>query len=76
MGKSKKGGLSARLRSALIRLEASYETFKATKKDKESWTSTRNGKPHFHPGKTYAEECKRLSEEIERTKNHLNRLKG
>ena len=72
MGKSKKGGLIARRRSALERLEATYEKFKEAKKDKEPWVSTRNGVKHTHPGRSYAAECKRLSEEIAALKARIH----
>lgn len=73
MGKSKKGGLIARRKSALARLEATYEKFKEAKKDKEPWVSTRNGFKHTHSGRSYAAECKRLSEEIANLKRNINK---
>lgn len=72
MGKSKKGGLIARRRSALERLEATYEKFKEAKKDKAPWVSTRNGQKIEHKGSTYAQECKRLSDEIAKLKTRIH----
>ena len=60
----------ARQKSALARLEKQYEAFKAAGKDKAPHDSTRNGKTIHHPGRTYAEECHRLSEEISIEKIH------
>ena len=65
MGKSKKGGLSLRRKNALARLEAAYESFKKEKKDKESFVSA-NG--HRHPFRSYADECARMRNEIDRLK--------
>ena len=61
----------ARQKSALARLEKQYEAFKAAGKDKAPHNSTRNGKTIHHPGRTYAEECHRLSEEISILKHKL-----
>lgn len=72
MGRSKKGGLNARRKSALKRLEATYEKFKETKKDKEPWTTIRGNFGHYHPGRSYAEECGRLSKEIARLKTKIH----
>ena len=75
MGKSRKGGLLGRRKSALALLEARYEKFKAAKEDKAPWTSTRNGKPHQHAGRSYDQECQRLSREIEVLKTKIARGK-
>ena len=69
MGKGR-GLLIVRQKAALARLESAYEKFKAGKEDKKPWTSTRNGRTIQHKGSTYAEECKRLSDEIA----HLKKL--
>lgn len=60
-----KSGLNLRRKAALKRLEASYETFKKAQKDKEPHTSA-NG--HYHPFRSYADECQRISNEIARLK--------
>jgi hypothetical protein len=73
MGKSRKGGLLGRRKSALALLEARYEEFKAAKEDKAPWTTTRNGRIHKHAGRTYAQECKRLAGEIETLKAKISR---
>lgn len=62
---SKKSGLNLRRKSALKRLEASYESFKSAQKDKEPSVSS-NG--HHHPFRSYADECQRMSKEIARLK--------
>jgi len=66
-----KKGIDLRRKEALKRLEATYESFKEANQDKKSWESTRNGKKHFHPGRSYAEECKRLSDEIDTLKHKI-----
>jgi len=66
-----KGNLEARQRSALKRLETAYEIFKAAGEDKKPWSSTRNGKVINHRGRSYAEECKRMSEEISNLKKNI-----
>ena len=63
-----RGVLVVRQKAALARLEATYEKFKAAKEDKKPWDSTRNGRVIHHQGHTYAEECKRLADEIKRLK--------
>ena len=62
-----------RQRAALQRLEAAYEKFKDAKEDKKPWSSTRNGRVIQHAGRKYAEECKRMSEEIKILKDKINR---
>ena len=62
MGKGK-GSLLARQRAALARLEETYEKFKAARKDKKPWKSTRKGKTVNHPGRKYADESKRMADE-------------
>ena len=75
MGKGK-GSLIVRQKSALQRLEAAYEKFKAAGEDKKPWTSTRNGRQIYHRGLSYDKECKRLRDEIsilreKVSKNHI-----
>ena len=60
-----------RQRTALARLEKSYEQFKAANKDKAPWNSTRNGRVIHHRGHTYDEECSRLLSEIKILKDKL-----
>ena len=69
----RKGNLVVRQRAALQRLEAAYEKFKAAGEDKKPWTSTRNGKEVYHKGRTYAEECKRMSQEISNLKENISK---
>lgn len=73
MSRSKKGGKYTRQKTALALLEATYEKFKAAKEDKAPWTTTRDGKPHYHAGRSYAEECQRLSEAISHLKTKINK---
>ena len=73
MARSRKGGLTARRKSALALLEAQYEKFKKAGKDKAPWTTTRNGKPHLHEGRSYKAECTRLQNEIQNLKSKLSR---
>lgn len=61
-----------RLKSALERLEASYNKFREAGEDKKPYSSTRNGKVVYHKGRSYDEECKRMKYEIERLKFHIN----
>ncbi len=72
MGKSKKGGLIGRRKSALVRLEATYEKIKSEENYKEPQWSTRNGVKHYHPGRSYAAECERLKGEIARLKSKIH----
>ena len=60
-----------RQRSALARLEKSYEQFKAANKDKAPYDSTRNGRIIHHSGRSYKKECERLLDEIKNLKNKL-----
>lgn len=73
MGKSKKNGLLERRKSALARLEAQYEKFKSAGEDKPSWTTTRNGKPKTHLGRSFADECKRFNSEIDKLKENISK---
>ena len=68
--RSKKGGLVARRRSALARLEATYNAFVKEGKDKKSWTT--NGGVREHLGGSYASECKRLQNEINVLKSRIH----
>ena len=63
-----------RQKAALARLEKSYELFKAAKKDKAPYDSTRNGRTIHHRGRSYAEECQRMSNEIQLLKSRLSRI--
>ena len=72
MGKGK-GSLVARQKSALQRLEAVYEKFKAADEDKKPWDSTRNGFPVHHPGRSYNEECERMKKEIANLKQNISK---
>ena len=72
MAKSKKGGLAARQKRALARLEARYEEFKATKEDKKSWIT--HGGTKVHPGSSYEAECARLSNEIRILKAKISKV--
>ena len=68
-----KGMLAVRQRSALKRLEAAYEKFKAAGEDKAPWDSTRNGRIIHHKGRSYNEECERLKNEIHILKDKLSK---
>ena len=68
--KNGKAQMMSRRKRALSMLEAKYEKFKNAHEDKAPWTSA-NGKQH--EGATYAEECKRLSKEIQILKQKLNK---
>lgn len=74
MARSRKGGLLARQKSALALLEAQYEKFRKAKEDKAPWTTTRNGKPHYHKGRSYDAECARLQSEIKHLKGKINKV--
>ena len=65
--------LILRRKSALARLEETYEKFKVAKEDKKPWTTTRNGRTINHKGRTCAEERKRLSDEISHLKSLIAR---
>ena len=72
MGKGR-GSLVARQKAALVRLEATYEKFKAAKEDKKPWDSTRNGKVIHHQGRKYADECARMATEIKNLKAKISK---
>ena len=72
MGKGR-GLLIVRQKSALKRLEAAYEKFKAAGEDKKPWDSTRNGFPVHHKGRSYNEECERMKKEISILKDKISR---
>ena len=60
-----------RRQGALARLEVTLKEFQEAKKHKEPWKSTRNGKPHEHSGRYYADECKRITQEINKLRERL-----
>ena len=72
MGKGR-GSLVARQKAALVRLEATYEKFKAAKEDKKPWDSTRNGRVIHHQGRKYADECARMVAEIKNLKAKISK---
>lgn len=72
MGKGR-GLLIVRQKSALKRLEAVYEKFKAAGEDKKPWDTTRNGFPVHHRGRSYNEECERMKKEIFILKDKISR---
>ena len=72
MGKGK-GSLVVRERTALKRLEAAYEKFKAAVEDKKPWSSTRNDRTIYHSGKSYKEECERMKKEISNLKENISK---
>ena len=72
MGKGK-GSLVVREKTALKRLEAAYEKFKAAGEDKKPWDSTRNGLSVHHKGRSYNEECERMKKEISILKDKISR---
>ena len=72
MARSKKGGLVTRQKSALALLEARYEKFKAAKEDKKPWTT--HGGTKVHPGRSYEDECARLSNEIKVLKAKISKV--
>lgn len=65
-----KGILVNRQRMALQRLEAAYAKFKAAGEDKKPWTSAGG---HYHKGRKFAEECKRMQDEISSLKEKISR---
>lgn len=69
-----KGNVAIRQKTALKRLEAAYEKFKAAGEDKKPWTSTRNGRIIHHKGRSYNEECERMKKEISNLKENLSRV--
>lgn len=72
MGRGR-GSLIVRQKAALARLESAYEIFKAGKEDKKPWTSTRNGRKIYHQGRKYADECKRMADEIKILKAKISK---
>ena len=72
MGKGR-GSLIVRQKAALARLEEAYEKFKAAKEDKKPWESTRNGRKVLHSGKSYADECARMANEIKILKAKISK---
>ena len=72
MGKGK-GSIAVRERTALKRLEATYEKFKAAGEDKKPWDSTRNGRIIHHKGRSYNEECERMKKEISNLKENISK---
>ena len=66
-----KGNVVIRRRTALQRLEAAYEKFKAAGEDKKPWTS--NGGTVYHKGRSYNEECERFKTEIANLKQNLSK---
>lgn len=72
MGKSK-GSLVVREKTALKRLEAAYEKFKAAGEDKKPWTSTRNGRTILHRGRSFNDECERMKKEIANLKANITK---
>lgn len=72
MAKSKKGGLVARRKSALNRLEAAYKEFsEAIGKDSKSLPLYLVKKLEKHSG-NYQRECDRMLKEISVLKSRLN----
>lgn len=70
-----KGSLLARQKSALKRLEAAYEVFKAAGEDKKSCTTTRKGGLRIihKKGRSYSAECSRMKQEIENLKRNISK---
>lgn len=62
-----------RQKSALKRLEAAYEKFKAAGEDKKPWSSTRNGRVINHKGRSFDAECKRMATEIAILKDKISK---
>ena len=73
MGKGK-GSLVVRQKSALQRLEAAYEKFKAAGEDKKPYDSTRNGRIIHHSGRSYNAECERMKKEIDNLKTNISKI--
>ena len=69
-----RGSLVVRQRAALTRLETAYETFKAAKEDKKPWESTRKGRKIYHQERKYADECKRMANEIKILKAKISKI--
>ena len=72
MGKGK-GFLVVRQKSALKRLEAAYEKFKAAGEDKKPYDSTRNGRIIHHKSRNYNAECERMKQEISNLKENISK---
>lgn len=72
MGKGK-GFLVVRQKSALKRLEAAYEKFKAAGEDKKPYDSTRNSRIIHHKGRNYNAECERMKQEIANLKENISK---
>jgi hypothetical protein len=51
-------------------LEVAYEKFKAAGEDKKPWTSAGG---RYHKGRKFAEECKRMQDEISSLKEKISR---
>ena len=73
MGKGK-GSLVVRQKSALQRLEAAYQKFKAAGEDKKPYDSTRNGRIIHHSGRSYNAECERMKKEIDNLKTNISKI--
>ena len=73
MGKGK-GNLVVRQKSALQRLEAAYQKFKAAGEDKKPYDSTRNGRIIHHSGRSYNAECERMKKEIDNLKTNISKI--
>jgi len=73
MGKGK-GSLVVRQKSALQRLEAAYQRFKAAGEDKKPYDSTRNGRIIHHSGRSYNAECERMKKEIDNLKTNISKI--
>ena len=73
MGKGK-GSLVVRQKSALQRLEAAYQRFKAAGEDKKPYDSTRNGRIIHHSGRSYNSECERMKKEIDNLKTNISKI--
>ena len=69
MSRSKKGGLIARRKSALNRLEATYRKFVDAKKDRDEF-HTNDGR--LHSFRTYEAECDRMLSEISSLKSKVH----